>query len=322
MLCGSFKKGCGVLRKTLLRLQDLLASLQVLTGIYDSFRVVDPAAKKAYALSDTNDLVESKDYCFEIWGRGSICTNCISSRALNEGETFVKIEGNGKNASMVTSIPMLIHDKTMVLEIIKAMPGGLYISKGPGGDSVELYGMIESMNSAVVTDPLTGIFNRRYIDERLPAEMVSAVVNAAPLSVVMADIDFFKAVNDTFGHTAGDAVLKAFSELLGSHAKKAGGWAARYGGEEFFICLPGAELDAAAQTAEELRHALESKPVAFGEYRISVTSSFGVAQFDGVLAHGIAPLLNAADKNLYTAKTSGRNRVVAAKNDAFLVKLD
>ena len=304
------------MKKTLLRLHDLLASLNVLTGIYDSFRVVDPAAKKAYSLSDTNDLIETDDNCFEIWGRGSICTNCISARAVNEGETFVKIEGDGKSACMVTSIPMLIQDKTMVLEVIKNMPGGLYISKGAGGDSVELYGMIESMNNAAVTDPLTGIFNRRYIEERLPAEMVSAVVNAAPLSVVMADIDFFKAVNDTFGHAAGDAVLKAFSELLGSCAKKAGGWAARYGGEEFFVCLPGAGIDSAATIAEEMRRALESRPVTFGEYSIAVTSSFGAAQFDGVLTHGISPLIGAADKNLYTAKTSGRNRVVALRETA------
>ena len=304
------------MQQTLLRLHDLLASLNVLTGIYDSFRVVDPAAKKAYSLSDANDLIETDDKCFEIWGRGSICTNCISARAINEGETFVKIEGNGKSACMVTSIPMLIQEKIMVLEVVKTMPGGLYISKGAGGDSVELYDMIESMNNAVVTDQLTGIFNRRYIDERLPAEMVSAVVNAAPLSVVMADIDFFKAVNDTFGHTAGDAVIMSFAKTINSLAKGAGGWAARYGGEEFFVCLPGAEINLAAAVAEDMRRALESKPVVFGEYSIAVTSSFGAAQFDGVLTHGIAPLLAAADKNLYTAKASGRNCVAALRETA------
>lgn len=114
--------------------------------------------------------------------------------------------------------------------------------------------MIEFMSQAAVRDSLTGLYNRRYIDERLPADLRNASLKDEPLSVVFADIDFFKdKVNDTYGHPAGDIVLKEFSREVERFVRRDRDWVARFGGEEFFICSPKADLETARKVAERMR---------------------------------------------------------------------
>ncbi|MDI6711193.1 MAG: diguanylate cyclase [Bacillota bacterium] len=159
------------------------------------------------------------------------------------------------------------------------------------------------------TDFLTGLLNRRFFMDRLETEINRAARENINLSLVITDIDHFKRVNDTWGHQAGDLVLREFAACLTSLCRPYD-FTGRYGGEEFIICLPRTDCDQAAAVAERMRAGIErlSVPLAAGAC-VSVTSSFGVASLAGPEAQDIDSLINQADKALYRAKAEGRNRV-------------
>lgn len=167
----------------------------------------------------------------------------------------------------------------------------------------------ESLEMAI-TDPLTGLHNRRYIASRLNQAVETAANGDATVSVLIADLDHFKSINDTFGHEGGDAILKQFSDRLRG-GLRALDLAARYGGEEFVIVMPETTLDEACAGAERLRAAVANNPFSLprGEAAKDVTVSIGVAQYAS--GDSSDTLLSKADKALYEAKAEGRNRIVA-----------
>ena len=164
-----------------------------------------------------------------------------------------------------------------------------------------------AMQVLLVTDPLTGVHNRRYLTESLGKEVRRAQRYHTPLSVILADIDHFKRVNDMFGHLQGDTVLVEFGRLLQKDLR-VHDVAARFGGEEFVILLPGTELAGAKVVAERVRSAVEAHEFS-GMNGERVTSSFGVAEVQLDAEESPAQLLSAADAALYRAKGAGRNRV-------------
>jgi len=152
-------------------------------------------------------------------------------------------------------------------------------------------------------DGLTGVKNRRRFHEELDTHFALWVRKGTPLSLVLLDLDHFKQYNDTFGHPAGDEVLRAVAGLLEGATRECD-VAARYGGEEFAVLLPATGADGAAEIAERLRERIELAPWALW----GVTASLGVATADGHTRDGAA-LVEAADRALYDSKRSGRNRV-------------
>ena len=160
-----------------------------------------------------------------------------------------------------------------------------------------------------LTDALTGCYNRRYLEEWLPPEIVRAARYDRPMSVVFMDVDHFKPINDEHGHATGDAVLSAVGMRLRAELREQLDWSARYGGEEFVIVLPETTLEEAIRFAERLRHRIELCCTQYQGREICVTASFGVTQCQ---ADDDAPaLLARADALLYRAKEEGRNRVCA-----------
>lgn len=167
----------------------------------------------------------------------------------------------------------------------------------------------ESLNMAI-TDALTGLHNRRFIESRLRQAVDSANSGGAPVSVLLLDIDYFKRINDTHGHEAGDVVLKVFAERLTSQLR-ALDIAARYGGEEFVILMPGSGLAEAELAAERMRRNVANTPFKLAaDLELPVTVSIGLAQASS--GEVMESLLRRADAALYEAKTDGRNRVQAA----------
>ncbi|MBB5277643.1 two-component system cell cycle response regulator [Rhizobium rosettiformans] len=163
-----------------------------------------------------------------------------------------------------------------------------------------------------VTDALTGLHNRRYLDTHLRTLFARAKVRGRPLTICITDIDRFKQVNDVYGHDAGDEVLKEFAGRIRSTVRGAD-LACRFGGEEFVVVMPDTPAEAAAAVAERLRGMIEARPFQLrsGETPLMLTASMGIA----TLMPGIdtpEQLLKQADRALYEAKNSGRNRVVAA----------
>jgi two-component system cell cycle response regulator len=171
----------------------------------------------------------------------------------------------------------------------------------------QLEALAEANHQLSITDALTGCFNRRHLEDRLHRELERARRYMRPFSVICMDLDFFKYINDQYGHSGGDAVLCATADRLRSVSRNQVDWVVRLGGEEFLIVLPETDEAAAWQTAERLRHLLQSEPVRYEGHSIAIAASFGVAQAqpdeDGT------SLIGRADELLYQAKAAGRNRV-------------
>jgi diguanylate cyclase (GGDEF)-like protein len=167
-------------------------------------------------------------------------------------------------------------------------------------------------------DPLTGCYNRRYMNEHLPREIRRARRYRRELSIALCDIDHFKNINDTLGHAAGDRVLQQFVKSVNGLIRTDSDWLVRYGGEEFLVVLPETGLENALRLAERLRRRIADRDFTHQGETSRITASFGVIGF-GVDASpektSAESLLRQADANLYRAKMEGRNRVVGNTYD-------
>jgi diguanylate cyclase (GGDEF)-like protein len=167
-------------------------------------------------------------------------------------------------------------------------------------------------------DPLTGLFNRRMLEDRLGSELAGALRHGRLVSILMIDIDHFKAVNDTYGHLAGDEVLRMVAATIRATLRKED-FVARFGGEEFVVIARETALDGAQLLAERIRRAVERSRCVWQDHELSATVSVGVtvstlpARF--VPGETERQLLDAADRALYRAKQEGRNLVVAVPLD-------
>ena len=169
----------------------------------------------------------------------------------------------------------------------------------------------EDLKEQTIRDPLTGLFNRRYMEEALALEIARAARADTPLCVIMCDVDHFKRFNDDFGQDAGDAVLKAVAEVLVDKFRD-GDIVCRYGGEEFTIIAPGTSAADLVRRTERVREAIaEVELMSHKEVLGPVTMSFGVAQWLPEMDKSGCTLLSEADASLYEAKREGRNRTVA-----------
>ena len=168
----------------------------------------------------------------------------------------------------------------------------------------------DRLREETLRDPLTGLFNRRFLDESFDRELARARRDNLPLALLMIDIDHFKQLNDTYGHPAGDEIIRRVGTLIQSRARS-GDLPCRYGGEEFLLVLPNMTLATAVERAEEWRVAFANDWSVIGNHAVAVTVSIGVAVFP---CHGgtSKALVEAVDQALYAAKRGGRNRVVAA----------
>lgn len=169
---------------------------------------------------------------------------------------------------------------------------------------------ISALERDVIRDPLTGLFNRRYLDAKLDEETGRSCKWGTPLSTLLIDLDHFKHINDTYGHAVGDQVIRHVSALLAGRVG-ADDTVVRYGGEEFLILAPNRDIDECAALGERIRHDIAGDPLWLTDGReLPVTASLGAATF--TVDESPARLLKRADDALYRAKRSGRNRLCRA----------
>lgn len=173
----------------------------------------------------------------------------------------------------------------------------------------ELTQAYEKIEHLALTDTLTGIPNRRNISNIMSKEASRCKRNGGTFSLIMCDIDFFKKVNDTYGHDTGDYVLKKIAELIQDNLRKQD-IVSRWGGEEFLLVLPETGIEDAMRVSEKLRTTIENQLMEFGGHSFNVTMTFGVAVFE--LDIGLEKSIKKADDALYQGKQTGRNKVVQA----------
>jgi two-component system, cell cycle response regulator len=199
-------------------------------------------------------------------------------------------------------------------------PGELHARIKTGMRILDLERSLKEANEEIknlsVRDPLTGCYNRGYLNDQLSKDIVFSLRYKHPLSVILCDIDHFKKVNDTYGHQAGDQVLKEFVNCIEQSFRNKIDWIARYGGEEFFVVLPETDIEGAKTLAERLRKKISNREIHIEQFKIKITASFGVAGFTHQTHKekiSDTELITRADQLLYQAKDEGRNRIKAAR---------
>ena len=186
--------------------------LSIFKNLYDTIRIVDPINKKVMNYGEDKGVIV-KDICYGFWENGQYCKNCTSMRAYLENDTFMKMEVDGDNILLIISSPITIENKVYIVELIKdiSQTGSIVNSDKSRAETVNL---IKEMNEAAIRDTLTRIYNRRFINETLAIDINDSMINNRPICVIMADLDFFKNINDNYGHVVGDWVLKDFAKIL------------------------------------------------------------------------------------------------------------
>lgn len=252
--------------------------------------------------------------------------------ALRQGQTHLsKRSGSGSSVACLHAptpepfeslcIPLISRDETLGIFYLytdeaEAIPTGIRRLAATVAEQLGLalsnLRLREKLRNQSIRDPLTGLFNRRHLEETLDLELHRAARRNEAISLVMFDVDHFKRYNDTFGHDAGDVVLQSLSALVRQHIR-AGDVACRYGGEEFLLVQPGLGLPAALERAEALRQEVMALELEYQDKRLGqITISVGVALYPDHGGNG-ADLIRRADEALYRAKRGGRNQVLLAE---------
>lgn len=265
---------------------------------------------KCYSLGDTSPASSSTSPTVITIGRSSSCEIQVDEETISrvhaaitktcEGHFCVEDRGS-TNGTFLNDDPLKQSTRLKDGDLLRV---GRTIFKFFGSLNVEAR-FHDEMHRLSITDGLTGIYNKRHFLDALDRELMRAFRNQSALSLIMMDVDFFKKINDTFGHLAGDAVLRGLADTVRLHVREVDIFA-RYGGEEFGLILPGINQDEAIVVGEKLRALVEQRPVTYGNQPILATISLGLAvlQAENLSAQTFIAI---ADKQLYRAKSLGRN---------------
>lgn len=283
----------------------------VLENIHDVVRIVEPVQNTIMQMTNENDFVSMREgSCYGFWKKGKFCDNCISLRAVTEHDTFVKFEVVEERIYMITASPLDVGDGFHVIEMLDDITGQSIFETIVGKNPKDFTSLVLRMNDALVRDELTKIFNRRYINERLPVEILNTLAGGNPSALIMIDIDRFKMINDNYGHLAGDMILEQFAQLLVKNVQNDRDWVARYGGEEFLFYLNNTDDQQALKVAERVRSIIGNFKFIIPNETIHITCSLGVCNLQKDM--DMQMWIDHADKNLYVAKACGGNKVVAS----------
>lgn len=281
-------------------LDEIKDKLDFFSKMYDAVRLVDPARKRVLDCRNS-PMAGTPEICYDYWGNGRICDNCVSIRAYQENRSFVKLEKNPETVFLVTALPIENTGHPAVLELLKNATDTMLVGSGDYNEGEIFHRYVREMNDMIVRDPLTTLYNRRFVDERLPADVVDATIKRRPLSVCFIDLDNFKTVNDRFGHRAGDSYIKAVGGVISAQIRGEQDWAARYGGDEFLLCLKDTDEKQAAAIAERIQDGIGKIPMEPRIEGIRLSISYGIETMEETPMTA-EELIRAADQKMYRAK--------------------
>lgn len=265
--------------------------------LFDVVRLVDPISMVVYAVED-GKLVAQPGGCHQVWGKEDRCDNCISAKCFMDERRFSKFEFIDHDIYHVVAQPVEIDGERYVLEVVTSSDDDVLLSAFGNNDFVD---RITSFNRKVYADELTGLSNRRCMDDHFAILVESAARAGQPLAVIMVDVDDFKRVNDTRGHLAGDEVLRSVARAIkvgfapGPHDV-----VARYGGDEFFAAL----CDVSAAELEDRIMAVRAHVAEIGA---GVTVSIGAYYQAAARKFTPEQLIAKADDAMYAIKSHSKD---------------
>ncbi len=281
-------------------LDQMKENLDFFHKMYDTVRLVDPVQKKVIDYRGSS-VSKTEEICYHYWKTGKICENCISVRAYRENKSFMKLEQQQDSILVATAIPVMNIEHPIVLELLKDATESMMIGAGDYNIGKPMHQIVSEMNDMVTRDYLTSLYNRRFIDERLPVDIVNATLNRTPLSVLFLDLDGFKSLNDAYGHEAGDNALKAAGAVIQKSIRTGGDWAARYGGDEFFVCLSRTGSAQANVIARRIQDDIGKYVLSLQDRKVHFSVSIGIATMDEKPLTA-EELIRLADSEMYAAK--------------------
>jgi len=289
---------------------ELMELMKVFDKLFDIARIVDPVEKEVVNYLQINDRCNSS-ICYEFWNQEQHCANCVSMRAINEDNTFIKIEYNKDKIFMIMASPTVINEKKYAIELLKDISDTGIVPDLKGKNIDEMNEIIAKLNHEVITDGLTGSYNRRFLNERLPVDIYNTFKNNHELSVILLDCDNLKEINDSYGHLCGDDVLISISNNIKEVIREKNDWVARYGGDEFLISMPGTNSDEAFKIADRIKNRINSSPLINKDNLLNLSVSMGL--YTLVEVHlTMEELLYKVDKKLFQAKNGGKNKIVSS----------
>ena len=283
---------------------EKLLELKYLNQLFHCIRIVDPIKKRV--IEENWEKTTEDRKCFQLCNGNNICENCISIRAYNENTSVMKFEYIDNNIYMIMATPVNKEESTYVIEAIRDISDCKIVDVVEDKTVYALKKKLDKINKLIVIDELTKCYNRRYINEKLPIDIELAKANNLPLSIAMIDIDYFKLINDKYGHLLGDLVLKDITNVIKNNIRVKSDWMARYGGEEFLILFNDASKEDAYNLSKRIKSVVENSIFKYGDIEINTTISIGIASLTSEV-DDIDKLIRIADENLYKAKRSGRN---------------
>ncbi|SBW10481.1 putative Diguanylate cyclase [uncultured delta proteobacterium] len=289
----------------------LLLEQDIFHSLFDISRIVDAESGKIQDL-ESGVVLETRTSCNDVFGTDSRCKNCTSIRAHYSNESVVKLEYVNGSVLLILSVPLQVCGKRLVAELVKDITKSMTVDLKDSLFSGEVPAIIDKLNKISTTDQLTGLQNRRYLDDRLPLALANCRAMCAPVSLVMLDIDNFKQINDTYGHQHGDVIIREIAAILLSYIRRNSDFAVRYGGEEMLLCFPGVSLADCLSIAGRIHKQIQAAVFAHHDRAVSVTVSMGVGESQTDGTYDKDGLIAIADKRLYDAKKSGRNRIVSS----------
>lgn len=294
------------------RVKDLEGYLNGLNKIFDFVRIVNPISKEIiHQKGEEVDIIHSPD-CYEFWDSGRPCNNCISAKAQKEKKTMTKIGENDHGVFMVMATPITFGDDFYIVEMLQDITETMFKTVSDVKDTMRNNdNIIAELSERVITDELTGAYNRRFINEELPSCIVYENEDGEKISIIMLDIDCFKEINDTYGHVAGDFVLKNLVNIINSKIRKNYDWVARYGGDEFLIFLKNSNNKVANNVVEQIQIALKNEILRFQDKSANITISFGIYTAESN-TKTFGEILQIVDNNLMKAKQGGKNMAISS----------
>lgn len=288
------------------RIYPPLAQAALDLPIFDTYRLIDPRYHRVYDCDhDTGDLIEMPGMCFDIWHRHAPCINCTSKTCRAMHKEMAKVEYLDGQVVLVICVPVEVQGRLFSLELAKDVTDSFMVADAVNDDNTEITTMIARFNDMATKDAFTGLYNKNYInnhiDDIIEEHLFSPErqFSVNPL-FVLCDIDDFKSVNDTYGHSVGDDVILYVTKHIFRPVEDYGGWTGRFGGDEFLLCLPGISDEDARAFCHSMFRSIEDYTFTTSTTTFSISISAGVTRLHADDTR--LTLINRVDRAMYAAK--------------------
>ncbi|SJZ76866.1 GGDEF domain-containing protein [Garciella nitratireducens] len=261
--------------KKYLTLEELLKKIDLITKLYHVVRIVDPVHKEAF-FYENRQFTQQDLPCYSFWEKNKICENCISIQALEEEEVYAKVELKKEEAYLILSVPLQLKDRKVILELMQNVTKERVLFDSIDHFKEELYLLLKNRNKNIIKNDVTKLFNKRYIYERLPFDILCSNLREESFCLIMVRIDNLKEINKNYGQSCGDKILSNLANVLVKQKLMEDQWVARYSADTFIFVLNNFTQEQSKHWMENLKKDIKKFNFQWDKNCIDMMFSMGV----------------------------------------------